>query len=59
MSHIDRFFESQPAIDALYRLLEMAREQEDYEGIVEISQGLQYCESVVDHLHECYELQAA
>ena len=59
MNHIDRFLESQPATDALERLLGMAYEQDDYEGMVEISQGLQYCESVLEHLQQCYELEAA
>ena len=59
MSHVDLFFERQPALDALSRLLNMAREQEDYEGVVECSHGLEFCESVIEHLQDCYELEAA
>ena len=59
MSRAELFFETQPAFTALTRLLEMAREQEDYEGIVEISHGLAFCESVVEHLFDCYQLEDA
>ena len=59
MNNAELFFETQPAFTALTSLLEIAREQSDFEGIVEISQGLEYCESVLDHLFECYLLEDA
>ena len=56
---IDQFFEHQPAVDALNRLLGMAYDQDDYEGMVEISEGLQRCEAMVEHLDTCFALEAA
>ena len=54
MDHVETFFETQPAFTAMTRLLDMAREQDDMEGIVEISHGLQYCESLLEHFYACY-----
>ena len=54
MDQAELFFETQPAFTAMTRLLDMAREQDDMEGIVEISHGLEYCESLLEHFYACY-----